>query len=63
VPYAVVAASVRRVDVVFVVDVPEGTQARQEDPAEVVRLGWFAPASLPEVSAPTADILRALRVL
>jgi ADP-ribose pyrophosphatase YjhB (NUDIX family) len=63
VPHAVVTADVRRVDVVFTVDVAADLDARQEDEAEVARLGWFGLDALPAVSQPTEDILRALRVL
>jgi len=63
VPSAVVTAAVRRVDVVFVVDAAADTEARQEDDAEVKRLGWFALDQLPALSRPTDDILRAIRLL
>lgn len=63
VPHAVVTASVRRVDVVFAVEVGSGVEARQEDDAEVKRLGWYPLDALPELSRPTQDILRAIRVL
>jgi len=63
VPHAVVTASVRRVDVVFVLDVAAGLDARQEDDAEVKRLGWYPLDALPPLSRPTGDILRAIRLL
>jgi len=63
VPQAVVTASVRRVDVVFTVDAGDGVDARQEDDAEVKRLGWYSLDALPPLSRPTDDILRAIRVL
>jgi len=63
VPHAVVTASVRRVDVVFAIDAADDTEARQEDDAEVKRLGWFGLDQLPSLSRPTDDILRAIRVL
>ena len=63
VPHAVVTALVRRVDVVFTVDAPAGVDARQEDDAEVKRLGWYSLDALPSLSRPTDDILRAVRVL
>jgi 8-oxo-dGTP pyrophosphatase MutT (NUDIX family) len=63
VPYAVVTASVRRVDVVFEVDADADLDARQEDDAEVKRLGWYPLDGLPSLSRPTEDILRAFHVL
>jgi len=63
VPYAVVTAPVRRVDVVFVVDVGADVVARQEDDAEVKRIGWYSLDALPSLSRPTGDILRAIGVL
>ena len=63
VPHAVVTASVRRVDVVFTVEVDAGVDARQEDDAEVKRIGWYSLDELPSLSRPTADILRVLGVL
>jgi ADP-ribose pyrophosphatase YjhB (NUDIX family) len=62
VPAAVVTPDVRRVDVVFTVDVDGDVRPRREDPAEVQRVGWFALDALPDVSRPTADILRALQL-
>jgi 8-oxo-dGTP diphosphatase len=62
-PYAVVIAPVRRVDVVFPVDVAADLDAHQEDDAEVRRLGWHSLDALPPLSRPTEDILRALRIL
>jgi ADP-ribose pyrophosphatase YjhB (NUDIX family) len=62
VPCAVVTPDVRRVDVVFVVDVADDVRPRREDTAEVERVGWFALDMLPEISRPTADIFRALRL-
>jgi hypothetical protein len=49
--------------VVFTVDVDAGVDARQEDEAEVKRLGWYPLDRLPPLSRPTDDILRALRIL
>ncbi|MDQ1699493.1 MAG: 8-oxo-dGTP diphosphatase [Frankiaceae bacterium] len=63
VPYAVVTASVRRVDVVFAVDADADLDARQEDDAEVKRLGWYPLDALPPLSRSTEDILRAIHVL
>ena len=63
VPFAVVTASVRRVDVVFMVDVVAGVDAHREDVAEVKQLGWHSLDALPALSRPTDDILRAIRVL
>ena len=62
-PYAVVTASVRRVDVVFVVDVSADLDTHREDDVEVKRIAWFALDALPPLSGPTVDILRAIRVL
>jgi 8-oxo-dGTP pyrophosphatase MutT (NUDIX family) len=63
VPQAVVTASVRRVDVVFSVDVDADVRAQQEDDAEVKRIGWYPLDGLPSLSRPTGEILRALRLL
>lgn len=63
IPYAAVNARVRRVDVVYFVDAPSGTRLRREDEVEVTGTGWFALDKLPEISEPTADILRAVRLL
>jgi 8-oxo-dGTP diphosphatase len=63
IPYAAVNARVRRVDVVYFVDAPDGTRLRREDEIEVTGTGWFALDALPEISEPTADILRAVRLL
>ena len=63
IPYAAVNARVRRVDVVYFVDAPDGTRLRREDEVEVTGTGWFALDALPEISEPTADILRAVRLL
>ena len=63
-PYAVVTPQVRRVDVVFVCVAAEGVRPRPgEDDAEVTGIGWFALDALPDVTAPTLDILRGARVL
>ena len=63
IPYAAVNARVRRVDVVYFLDAPDGTRLRREDEVEVTGTGWFALDALPEISEPTADILRAVRLL
>jgi len=63
VPVAAVNARVRRVDLVYHLPVPEGATARREDEAEVRRFGWFRLDALPDVSEPTRDILRGIRVL
>jgi 8-oxo-dGTP diphosphatase len=63
VPFAAVNALVRRVDVVYFVDAPPGTRLRSEDDVEVTGTGWFALDALPQISEPTADILRAVRLL
>jgi ADP-ribose pyrophosphatase YjhB (NUDIX family) len=63
IPYAAVNARVRRVDVVYFLDAPAGTRLRGEDEVEVTGTGWFGLDKLPEISEPTADILRAVRLL
>jgi 8-oxo-dGTP diphosphatase len=63
VPHAVVTASVRRVDVVFALEVAADVDAHREDDAEVKRLGWHSLDALPSLSRPTQDILRAIHVL
>jgi ADP-ribose pyrophosphatase YjhB (NUDIX family) len=63
-PIAVLAPRVRRVDVVYLMT-DGGAQAatRGEDEDEVIGVGWFALDALPEVSDPTIDILRGVRLL
>ena len=63
IPFAAVNARVRRVDVVYFVDAPDGTRLQREDEVEVTGTGWFALEALPEISEPTAEILRAVRLL
>jgi ADP-ribose pyrophosphatase YjhB (NUDIX family) len=63
VPFAVVNSRVRRVDVVYFVDAPADARLRSEDEVEVTGIGWFALDALPMISEPTADILRAVRLL
>lgn len=63
IPYAAVNAQVRRVDVVYFLDAPAGTKLRREDDIEVTGTGWFALDNLPQISDPTAEILRAVRLL
>lgn len=63
VPFASVNSHVRRVDVVFRVDAPAGTVLVGADGIEVSRTGWFALDALPELSEPTYEILRGVRVL
>jgi 8-oxo-dGTP diphosphatase len=62
-PVAAVNARVRRVDLVYLLDAPAGARPHQEDEAEVRRVGWFATEELLEVSEPTLEILRAVRLL
>ena len=62
-PYAAVNAQVRRVDVVYFLDAPAGTRLRREDEVEVTGTGWFDLDKLPQVSDPTMEILRAVRLL
>jgi 8-oxo-dGTP diphosphatase len=67
VPHAVVTAPVRRVDVVFCIDVEadvdDHVDAHMLDVAEVKHIGWFRLDRLPALSRSTEDILRAIRVL
>ena len=63
VPVAAVNAHVRRVDLVYVMAAPEGADPHSEDEAEVRRVGWYPLDALPDVSAPTLEILRAARLL
>src|SRR3954454_3839677 len=63
VPYAAVSPLVRRVDVVYFVDVDGNARLHSEDDIEVTRTGWVPLAALPELGQPTRDILRAVRVL
>ncbi|MBV9290842.1 MAG: NUDIX domain-containing protein [Frankiales bacterium] len=63
VPHASVNARVRRVDVVYLLDVPDSTKLLGDDDAEVLRTGWFGLDALPELSEPTVDILRAVRLV
>ena len=63
VPVAAVNAHLRRVDLVYVMSAPKDAHPHQEDEAEVRRVGWYALDALPEVSAPTMEILRAVRLL
>jgi len=53
----------RRVDVVYVIDVPDGVAAHAEDAAEVRGIGWFGLDELPDVTEPTVDILRAVHLV
>ena len=62
VPLAAVAPRVRRVDVVYVLDIANDVEMHTEDEAEVQRLGWFTLDALPEVTESTLDILRAVRL-
>jgi 8-oxo-dGTP diphosphatase len=63
VPVAAVNARVRRVDLVYLMAAPPGADPHQEDEAEVRRVGWYPLDALPELSAPTMEILRAARLL
>jgi ADP-ribose pyrophosphatase YjhB (NUDIX family) len=62
VPLAVVNADVRRVDLVYVMEAPADAHPHREDEAEVRRIGWHALDALPEVSEPTLEIIRAVRL-
>ena len=63
VPLAAVSAGARRVDVVFVVEVPDSVVVRAADATEVRRVDWFELSALPEVTEPTLEILRSVRLL
>jgi len=63
VPLAAVSAGVRRVDVVFVIDVPDDVVVHAADAAEVRSVSWFTLDALPAVTDPTVEILRAVRLL
>jgi 8-oxo-dGTP diphosphatase len=63
VPLAAVTARVRRLDVVFVIDVPDTVVVRAADAAEVRGIAWFSLDALPEVTDPTLEILRSVRLL
>ena len=63
VPLAAVNARLRRVDLVYLLDAPSGADPHREDEAEVRRVGWYRLDGLPDVSDPTLEILRAVRLL
>ena len=63
IPFASVNSAARRVDVVYFIEAPPGARLRSEDDVEVTGTGWFALDALPEVSEPTVEILRAVRLL
>jgi hypothetical protein len=48
---------------VFRGEAPDGARLVNEDGVEVSRTGWFALDALPELSEPTYEILRGVRVL
>jgi 8-oxo-dGTP diphosphatase len=63
-PVAVLAPRVRRVDVVY--SMSEGgvlMPKRGEDKDEVIGVGWFALAALPDLNDATLDILRGVRLI
>jgi ADP-ribose pyrophosphatase YjhB (NUDIX family) len=62
VPVAAVNARLRRVDLVYLLDAPAGADPHQEDEAEVRRVGWYPLDALPDVSEPTLEILRTVRL-
>jgi ADP-ribose pyrophosphatase YjhB (NUDIX family) len=63
IPYAVIAPAARRVDVTFVVRAGAGTDdIHIADDLEVTGVGWFDLNALPDVSEPTMDILRSVRL-
>jgi len=65
VPVAAVDPLARRVDLVFVVDLPSDAHPRAGDDPEVRRMGWFSleADALPAVTDPTLFILRSIRLL
>jgi 8-oxo-dGTP diphosphatase len=63
IPHAAVNSVARRVDIVYFVDAPPRARLRSEDDVEVTGTGWFALDKLPQVSDPTLEILRAVRLL
>jgi 8-oxo-dGTP diphosphatase len=63
VPLSAVSAGVRRVDVVFVIDVDDAVSVRAADATEVLDAQWFGLDQLPEVTRPTLEILRSVRLL
>lgn len=64
VPFASLAPEVRRVDVVYVLAAGNGVEPRRvAEDIEVTGLGWFPLDALPDVTAPTLDILRGVRLL
>lgn len=63
VPLAAVSAKVRRLDVVFVIDLADTVEMRAADAAEVRSVEWFALDALPDVTDPTLEILRSVRLL
>jgi ADP-ribose pyrophosphatase YjhB (NUDIX family) len=71
VPYAVVAPNAKRVDIVYVTHLDDGATAaagagddvRIADRLEVTGVGWFDLDRLPDISEPTMDILRGVRLL
>jgi 8-oxo-dGTP diphosphatase len=63
-PFAIVAPNVRRVDVVYVMKTFSVVPVRRgPDTDKVIGVGWFALDKLPDVSEPTLDILRGVRLL
>lgn len=63
VPLAAVSAGARRVDVVFVIEVPDTVVIRAADATEVRDVEWFGLDALPAVTEPTLEILRSVRLL
>lgn len=62
-PYAAVIPDARRVDIVYLLDAPDGVGLRTEDEVEVTGVGWFQLDALPPISEPTVEILRAVQLL
>lgn len=63
VPLASLTPASRRVDLVFVCPAGADTAPRRGDDVEVLNLGWFPLQSLPDVTGPTLEILRGVRLL
>jgi ADP-ribose pyrophosphatase YjhB (NUDIX family) len=64
IPFASIAPDVRRVDVVYVCVAGTTVEPRRgADDAEVMGIWWFAVDALPDVTGPTLDILRNIRLL
>jgi 8-oxo-dGTP pyrophosphatase MutT (NUDIX family) len=63
VPQASLTPASRRVDLVFVWSAGEDVAPRRGDDVEVLNVGWFPLHALPDVTEPTVEILRGVRLL